>query len=105
LEKNPVPVDNYGPKGFVSDLSNVIRGLRKETVKPNQFVSTLLTVAPEFGPVGDQQDAEECWQKLVSILDKVITIHDNKKHKEVSLMDHLFEIQYYDTLTCPELPD
>jgi hypothetical protein len=35
LEKNPVPVDNYGPKGFVSDLSNVIRGLRKETVKPS----------------------------------------------------------------------
>lgn len=62
-------------------------------------------MAPEFGPLGEQQDADECWQKLVFFLNKVVTVHDDKKNKEVSLIDKLFEIEYLDRVSCADLSD
>lgn len=105
LKSNPVPIDNYGFKGFTSDLSDVMRQLAKGTLKPLQLVANFLGMAPNFGPLGEQQDAEECWQKLMFLLSKVVPFHDPKSNKEVSLIDRLFEIEYFETLSCPDLPD
>lgn len=55
-------------------------------------------MTPTFGPLGDQQDAEEfLTEKVFDYLGKVCTIFDKKKHKQVNLIDYLFEIEYLDT--------
>lgn len=59
-----------------------------------------LAMAPTFGPLGDQQDAEQCLtQKFLNFLGKVCTIYDKKKDKQVNLMEYLFEIEYYDLVS------
>ena len=105
LRSNPVPPDNYGFKGLVSDISDLMRWLSKDTVKPVKFVTNFLSMAPEFGPLGEQQDADECWQKLTGFFYFFITVRDEKLNKEVNLIDRLFEIEYFDTVGCPDLPD
>jgi uncharacterized UBP type Zn finger protein len=70
-----------------------------------KFVYNLLSLAPEFGPLGEQQDAEECLQKLMFLMNKVIIVRDNKQNKDVSLINSLFDIEIYQTVSCPDLPD
>ena len=105
LRNNPVPADNYGFKGFVSDISDLMRWLTKDTVKPLKLVTNFLSMVPDFGPLGKQQDADECWQKLINLLSKVVMVHNPKTNKEINLIDSLFEIEFFDTVSCPDLPD
>lgn len=91
LKNYEVPADNYGFRAFVSDLADVVRSTNRDTSnKPIKFVMNFLTMAPEFGKLGEQQDAEECWQKLLFFINKVMTVPDEKSKKDVSFIDKLF---------------
>lgn len=57
-------------------------------------------MAPTFQPLGEQQDAEECLnQKFLNFLGKVCTIKDKVKDKDVNLIEYLFEIEYFDSVS------
>ncbi|KAJ3316811.1 Ubiquitin carboxyl-terminal hydrolase 14 [Blyttiomyces sp. JEL0837] len=112
LSKIPKTYGNDGLSNLVSGMSNLMNQLEDsgDAVSPIVFLQVLRMAFPQFAEQNNhgfmQQDAEECWGQIVSVLSDKVPGHTATGELETSkkFVDQFMTGETVETTTCDDAP-